>query len=769
MDIHKQEKGIWIAMPPGSRRDNVAARLGKMKFNGACHPGFPKDLSENNQSDHPKIVVADMALTGGMTALEHAGMLWEQWFIPTLFLVGPKDMADLTPEEYNPVFRIISDSCSDIELKLNLELGIHAAHMEKERQKRFKELETESAWLKMLVEESRDAIVVVDKQGRVHDANQTFAKVLGYTMEELFDLSVWDWDARLSKSDILEKLKNVDMSGDLFETLHLRKDGSIFDTEISTKAAMWKGRKMVCCTCRQITERIQYQNKLQESQARLAALSDASFESIFLSDQGVCLDQNLTAQRMFGYSRDEAVGRSGMEWIQSADRETVRHNILSGYEKPYEVTALRKDGTTFPAEIQGRMFMAFGRRIRSTAVRDISERKRIEEEKIQALDQVADASKLALVGQVAGKMAHDFNNILGIMMGHVELSLLECRDPEIRKTLELVIEQTHRGKNLTRNLVAFANAQEPRQEFFPVDQKIEQTLTLLKMDLEGIYLIRDYVETAPDLFADSGMIEHALVNVLQNAIHALSLSTQPTILIKTYDKGGYLWIKIEDNGCGIPEDFLGRIFEPAFTLKGSRDKTRAYKEGIKGTGYGMANVKKYVSQHHGLIEVHSTLGQGTRVEMAFPVIEKNLTPKEVQEIEAQNFCSGKSILLVEDEASIADLQFRILTRPPCNHQVDLADTGLNAMELFDRNFYDIISLDYMLPGGINGMDVYHYIRKKTPDIPILFISGNIEFLESIRDLTQKDAWVDHLSKPCRNMDYLHSVHRLLNRAEASKK
>ena len=766
-DMDTQAPRIWIATAPGSRADELMVRLKRLGFAGACHFGSPEKMTGIRASDHLDIEVADLTPDGALSGFDRAGRLWEERAIPTLFLIRLQDMAGLIPQADPHAYRIVADSCSDDELKLNLMLSFHARRKSLDRKKRQKALEKEAAWLKLLVEESRDGIVVVDLQGRACDANHVFAQTLGYTMEEILGMSVWDWDAPRSKTYILDKLKNVSVSGDLFETVICRKDGSLLNAEVSIKAASWEGRKVVCCICRDITDRIRSRDKLQESQARLAALSDASFESIFLSDQGLCLDQNLTARKMFGYTRDEAVGRYGMEWILPADRDKVRNNILSGYEKAYEVTALRKDGTTFPAEIQGRMFTAFGRRIRITALRDISERKKIEAERLDALAQVAEAGKMALVGQVAGKMAHDFNNVLGIIMSNAELSLLDCEDPNTRPTLELILEQTFRGKNLTRNLVAFAKDQEPRQAFFPVDEKIDLVLTLMRKDLDGIHLVRDYDKTGPDLFADPGMVEHALVNVLQNAIHALSRSSHPTILIRTYYKDEYVWIQIEDNGCGIPKASLGRIFEPSFTLKGSRDKINAYRDDIKGTGYGMANLKKYVSRHQGRVEVSSTVRQGTRVEIGLPVIERHLTRDEIRQVEIQGLCTGCRILLVEDEPAIADVQHYILTQPPCCHKVDVADAGQDAITLFDRKTYDMVSLDYMLPGGISGMDVYHHIRKKNPNIPILFISGNIEFLESISDLTLKDPCIAHLSKPCRNMDYLKCIHRLVKKVKAA--
>ncbi len=132
--------------------------------------------------------------------------------------------------------------------------------------------------------------------------------------------------------------------------------------QLEKESAVWKAEKAA----------------MQDLVAHSRALSDATFEAIFLSEKGICLDQNKSAEQMFGYSIDEAVGRSGTDWIARGDRERATEKMLAGDEKPYEVSALRKDGTTFPAEIQARMMDFQGRSIRITALRDLTERKKTE-------------------------------------------------------------------------------------------------------------------------------------------------------------------------------------------------------------------------------------------------------------------------------------------------------------------------------------------------------------------------------------------------------
>lgn len=385
---------------------------------------------------------------------------------------------------------------------------------------------------------------------------------------------------------------------------------------------------------------------------------------------------------------------------------------------------------------------------------DISERIQMEEMAVQS-------EKMALVGEVAGNMAHDFNNVLSIIMGNVELSMMVCHDPRIKTKLELIYNQTIRGRNLTKNLVAFAKDQEPKQEFFNINEKIDLVINLMKKDLDGVELVREEKMGLPDLFADSGMIEHALVNLIQNAIHATSISKAPHIILRSYAKDDNICFEIEDNGCGLAEEYFENIYSPTFTLKGAKDTTNSYDPSVKGTGYGMYNVKKYIQQHKGSIDLQSTVDVGTKFTITLPVIKKELTKEEKIKIGKEIEFVEKKILIVEDEAAIADIQCAMLTHAPCNHRVDLAENAQIAIDLFDKNQYDLVSLDYMLPGKKSGMDVYNHIRLTDKKIPILFISGNIEFLESIKNLKQQDNNIDHQSKPCKNADYVKSINQLL--------
>ncbi|MFH2092844.1 MAG: PAS domain S-box protein [Pseudomonadota bacterium] len=474
-----------------------------------------------------------------------------------------------------------------------------------------------------------------------------------------------------------------------------------------------------------------------------------------------------TVFNILGYHPDELMGKTPMVYMD--DEEAIFfEQMIQAMQKnhiPIEDlvnTVIHKNGQRVFFETTGIPFFDANKNfIGYRGInRDITHRIHTEREKIEARKIAAEQAQHALVGQIAGKMAHDFNNILGIIMGNSELALMDCTDPELQAIFQIIFDQTQRGKNLTKNLVAFAKDQEPKQEFFDINKIVELVLNLMKKDLDQIKLVTQFDYNIPELLADPGMIEHSLVNMIQNCIHALSLKTDPEIYIQTFCRENNVYIIVKDNGCGIPAEHLNDIFSPSFTLKGTKDITGSYKAGIKGTGYGMSNIKKYIQQHNGSIDVISEFGLYTTITITLPLIQKELSDTEKQQISNSICYTHKKILVVEDEQPISDVQQKILSQTPCYHQVDVADNGKDAIQLFERKPYDLISLDYMLPGTLNGMDIYNHIRKKNTAIPILFISGNIEFLESIKNLKKNDSNIDHLSKPCQNTDYIHAINRL---------
>ncbi len=505
----------------------------------------------------------------------------------------------------------------------------------------------------------------------------------------------------------------------------------------------------------------------QRSDKRFYDLFNNVSDFLYSYDLNGCfIEVNETFKRVIEHADDDLKGVDV--------RKILPEKIIPGFEKSLKDILVKKkaegkfeiqskSGKTLYVEYKNVLIDGVDGKpaFVSGSARDVTGRKQAEIEKKAAKRYAAEQEKKALVGQIAGKLAHDFNNILGAIMGRAQLSLLQSKDKRVIKSLQLIVEQSLRGKNLTQNLVAFAKNQEPRQETININKKIDLVINLLERDLAEIKVKKMFKSPLPTLIADPGMIEHALVNIIQNAVHAMSKTKSPKLILKTYYFNNRIFIEVEDNGCGIAREYFDDIYTPSFTLKGGKDITQAYASNIKGTGYGLANVKNYVEKHKGKIFFESTVNKGTKFTLALPLIKKELTGKEIKEVGKTKIHKGRYILLVEDEKAISDVQSRVLSREPFRHKIDVAGTGHMAIKLFKENNYDFVSLDYLLPGGLNGMDIYNKIRETHKTLPILFVSGNIEFLESIEDLKKKDPNLDHLSKPCQNKDYVQSINRLL--------
>lgn len=656
-----------------------------------------------------------------------------------------------------------------------------------ELEKRVKELEQEVTKRKqaeedpkeseerfrLAFENANDGVCLVDTDGNLVIVNNRMCEIFGYCKKELESMTVNDIahpeDRNISPKYIKKSIAG-ETENSVFEKRYFHKQGHIIWGQISSSIIRDEKGDPLCFIShvQDISQRKQAEKALRESEGELLSVFRAAPIGIGVVIDRIFTKVNARLCEITGYLEEELIGRiSRMLYPSDTEYEYVgreKYEQIRNYGTgTVETRWKHKDGhivdillSSTPLDLKD-----LSKGVTFTAL-DITNRKRAEEEKRKALEFAAEQSKHALIGQVAGKMAHDFNNVLMGIMGNAQLAIMDCDNKKTRERLERITEFSERGRDITTNLISFSKDQEPKQTYFKIEDKIELVLKMLEKELIGIQVSRNYKPGIPKLLADPGMIQDVLVNLILNSIHAMSKVENPTLTLKAYSQDDRIYCEIEDNGCGIPKKHQDSIYTPSFTLKGSQDKTGSYNSGIKGTGYGMSNVKKYiVEKHKGDIFLESEVGKGTRVTIALKIIKDHLSSDEKKEVVKIQIYDKRRILLVEDEPAIADVQYQILTQEPFNHIVSIAANGQMAVDIFDRNKFDIVSLDYMLPGKMNGLDVYNHIREKDKNIPVMFISGNIEFLESMKELTEKDPNLGHLSKPVTNLEYVNKINELI--------
>ena len=250
-----------------------------------------------------------------------------------------------------------------------------------ERRRMEEEREAEAARRRVLVQHSRDGIVVVDRDGAVVEANERYAQQLGYTLDEVYDLHIWDWDLSFPKSELLRMLADVDPSGDHFETVHKRKDGSNLHVEISSNGAEIGGQKFIFCVCRDITERREMEQRLEEEIAwRRGVMRESRDGMVVMNRTGGVVEANEEFARQIGYSLDECQRLHIWEWNPSVPKDVLLR-LLADVDVAGEVietTHTRKDGSTYEVEICSQGSEIAGAKYVLSVCRDVSKRNQLE-------------------------------------------------------------------------------------------------------------------------------------------------------------------------------------------------------------------------------------------------------------------------------------------------------------------------------------------------------------------------------------------------------
>jgi PAS domain S-box-containing protein len=580
--------------------------------------------------------------------------------------------------------------------------------------------------LQATFDSTADGILVVDRNGKITTCNSKFLalwRIPGPLAESRDDgrLLAYVSDQLLQPQAFSEKVKALydQPEAESYDILEF-KDGRVFE-RYSKPQRIGEEIEGRVWSFRDVTERRRAERELQISEEKYRLLIQNSNDAIFVAQEGVIKFANLKTEKLLGYSAAELAKTPFIQHIHPGDRAMVieKHKKRLGGENlpsTYAFRVVKKTGEELWAEINAVLIHWEGKPATLNFVRDITEKKRLEAQYLQA-------QKMEAVGTLAGGVAHDFNNLLMGIQGHVSLMLLDLtpQDPHY-KMLKTVEEQVKSGADLTWQMLGFARGGKFEAKPTDLNGIVQKTSSMFGRTKKEIQIHSSFQKDLWPVEVDRGQIEQVLLNLFVNAWQAmpgggsLFLETRNVTLDEEYRKpfavkpGNYVKISVTDTGSGMDEKTLKRIFEPFFTTK----------EMGRGTGLGLATAYGIVKGHGGIINVYSEKGHGATFTIYLPATERKVEKeKSVQE---QPLKGKEAILLVDDEKVILDVNRMVLEK--LGYRVLTAQSGPEAIEVFrdQKAGIDLVILDMIMP-GMEGGKVFEVLQGLQPGVKVILSSG----------------------------------------------
>ena len=634
------------------------------------------------------------------------------------------------------------------------------------------------------IETLPDAIVAVDRDGVILQVNSQVEQIFGYTRNQLLGKKIEmlvperfrrGHDSHRENFAEKPKLRRMGAGLDLFGR---RRDGSEFPVEISLSPVAVEGGMIVLSAIRDISDRKRIELELRraheelaqrtaeqigEYRARLASIIDSSEDAILAKGlDGTITAWNRGAERIYGYSAEEAVGKH-ISIIVPQDRPNEIPEILSRIARGenlehYESVRIAKDGRQLNVSISvAPLRDASGEIIGASAIaRDITVQRKTE-------DQLRQAQKMEAVGRLAGGVAHDFNNVLGIINACTEF-LRDRIDPASEPFIyvENIKKAADRGAALTRQLLAFSRKQVVKPVILDLNDRLKEISKLLRPlmgdDIEIAIVPRTQSAVVE---ADPGQLDQIVMNLAVNARDAMSRGGR--FILETdvveFDQhfadqhqplvpGKYVMLAVSDNGSGMDREVMSRIFEPFFTTK----------EQGKGTGLGLSTVYGIAKQSGGHIWVYSEPGRGTTFKVYLPSAEHKLgSASSAGDEAAVPKRKQARILLVEDDDIMRSLTKKMLQEN--GYSVVEASNGKAAIEWAQSNFgqIDLLLTDVVMP-SVSGPELAERMAASHPGLKVIYMSG---YTGELMEASERLKHGILIEKPFTRTALLNTLHKTL--------
>jgi len=488
---------------------------------------------------------------------------------------------------------------------------------------------------------------------------------------------------------------------------------------------------------------------------------------ITINQKGIVLTFNKTAETIFGYDSEEIIGKNVsllMPEPQKSAHDSYLNNHINTGENHIigigrDVTALRKSGETFamrlsvieyPAKIQGdRWFIG--------SCRDITLQKQQEEQLKRSL-------KMDAIGKLTSGIAHDYNNIIGVISGFSELLAKRAeKHPEFHEYINHIRKAADRASNLTSQLLSITRKRKDDEEETDINSLLENNKEVIAKSLTSS--IKLYITTDKELwpvFVEKGRLEDTILNLSINAMHAMPEGGELGMTTSNYEinsvdsqvlqitPGDYVKLAVSDTGIGMTEEIVCRIFEPFYSTKGE-----------SGTGLGLSQVFNFIDKSKGSIKVYSEPGHGTCFSIYLPryIADKNtiVADKKTAKTTTDELHGLGQILVVDDEKTLLTLVENILS----SHDYDVycASNANEALNILENHPIDAVLSDIIMP-DIDGYELAHMIHYKYPHIKIQLYSGFDN--AKGKSVTSKSLAEDILAKPFTTKQLLTKIKKLLD-------
>ncbi len=629
---------------------------------------------------------------------------------------------------------------------------------------------TDSAF-EQLLEVVPDGIVGVDNKGEIVFVNRRTETLFGYTRDELIGKLVETLVPEHSRdlhshhrAGYFAKPRERPMGA--MSALHgRRRDGSEFSAEISLSYIETDKGTVATATVRDVTKRRAAELKFDHF------LEFAPDAIVGVMPTGEIVLVNQRAEVLFGYTRDELIGKLVETLVPERFRDRHPGHRGNYFKAPkvrpmgggVELYAMRKDGTEFPAEISLSSIGTEQGTLATVAIRDVTDRAEGERERT-LLEELNRARRLESIGQLAGGVAHDFNNILGVIINSAEFVRDELEpDSPARADVEEIRRTGERAAALTRQLLIFSRREVVKPELLDLGQIVSELENLLRKALgERVELKICIGEDLMAVKADPGQIEQVLVNLAINARDAMQGAGRLVIEVENAElddeyaymhpetnPGPYVRLKVSDTGSGMDKETVQRAFEPFFTTKGKAE----------GTGLGLATVYGIITGADGRVDIYSEPEMGTTIKVHLPA-SPAAPSKDKPQSGDRPAGRGEVVLIVEDELGVRRIAERILNK--AGYSVIATSGGEEAIYACQQagQVIHLVLTDVIMPGML-GTELVAEIKAIRPELGVIFMSGYSHEVLALEALADQRASA-FIEKPFSTSELLQVVRNQLD-------